>query len=88
MSDRLTGTVSARAALTGYINTPARLTGTLQIPTMASVERYEGEYTFTPTEEAQTIAIEQKLATADITIEAIPSNYGLITWDGTHITVS
>lgn len=51
-------------------------------------EPYEGEYVFTPTEDEQIIPINGKKAIQDITINPIPSNYGLITWDGTIITVS
>lgn len=53
-----------------------------------SVEVYDGDYEFTPTDEPQTIAIENKRATQNITINPIPSNYGLITWDGATLTVS
>ena len=88
MSERLTGAVSAAGTLVGSVNSTGRLRGTVQISTMASVERYEGECTFTPSEEAQIIDIQQKLATGNITIEPIPSNYGLITWDGTKLTIS
>ena len=62
--------------------------GTLTIPSAVGVEIYDGEYEFTPTEDTQTISIENKMATQDITINPIPSNYGLITWDGSTITVS
>lgn len=50
--------------------------------------RYEGAYTFTPTDSVQTIEIAELVATADITIEPIPDNYGLITWNGSTLTVS
>ncbi len=53
-----------------------------------TVDVYEGAYEFTPTDEPQTIAIENKRATQNITINPIPSNYGLITWDGATLTVS
>ena len=51
-------------------------------------EWYEGQYSFTPTNEAQTIEIEGKTAHQDIVIEKIPNNYGLITYNGSTITVS
>ena len=51
-------------------------------------EIYDGDYEFTPTLEEQTIMIADKTATADIIINPIPSNYGLITWNGSTITVS
>ena len=49
---------------------------------------YEGSYEFTPSAEEQTIAISGKKATQDITINPIPQNYGLITWNGSYLTVS
>jgi hypothetical protein len=51
-------------------------------------EEYEGEYAVTPTQVRQVLSTERKVMTGDITIEPIPSNYGLITWDGSSITVS
>ena len=49
---------------------------------------YTGEYTYTPSQEIQTIPIAQLTASDDITINPIPSNYGLITWNGSTLTVS
>ena len=51
-------------------------------------DEYEGPYEFTPSGETQTVEISLKTATQDITINPIPSNYGLITWDGSVLTVS
>ena len=49
---------------------------------------YQGEYQFTPTAEAQTIPTAGKTLTLDIVIDPIPENYGLITWNGSSLTVS
>lgn len=49
---------------------------------------YEGAYEFTPTTAAQTIPTEQRFLSENIIINPIPSNYGLITWDGHTMTVS
>ena len=49
---------------------------------------YEGSYDIVPSSEAQTIHIDGMRAAHDLIIEPIPSNYGLITWDGSTITVS
>ena len=51
-------------------------------------EIYHGEYTFTPTQSTQIVHIEGKTASKNITINPIPSNYGLITWNGLSLTVS
>ena len=49
---------------------------------------YTGRYTFTPSEETQTVSIQGKTASRDIIINPIPNNYGLITWNGAILTVS
>lgn len=51
-------------------------------------QAYEGEYTFVPTQEAQTIEIKNKVALDNITINPIPNNYGLIGWNGSVLTVT
>ena len=49
---------------------------------------YEGEYEFTPSSETQTIDIRNRVARRNITINPVPQNYGLITWNGSVLTVS
>ena len=49
---------------------------------------YEGETTFTPSSETQIIPTGHTVLLSDITINPIPSNYGLITWNGATLTVS
>lgn len=54
------------------------------------VERdpYTGSYTITPSNESQTLNTRGLRMTDDVVVEAIPSNYGLITWNGSFLTVS
>ena len=54
----------------------------------SDVDYYEGPYEYTPTQEEQTVTIQGLMATRNITINPIPSNYGLITWNGATLTVS
>ena len=49
---------------------------------------YEGAYTVTPSSETQTLSTAGMKMTGNVTVNPIPSNYGLITWDGSTITVS
>ena len=49
---------------------------------------YEGPYRATPTNADITVPVEGKTMLEDFVVEAIPSNYGLITWNGSTITVS
>lgn len=49
---------------------------------------YEGETTITPSSETQVLHTKNFRMTANVTVNPIPSNYGLITWNGSIITVS
>lgn len=49
---------------------------------------YSGEYTLTPTGETQIFNTEGLMMTRNITVNPIPSNYGLVTYDGSVITIS
>lgn len=51
-------------------------------------EIYTGETVVTPTQETQTLRTAQLLMPVDIVINPIPQNYGLITWNGSTLTVS
>lgn len=53
-----------------------------------TADEYDGPYDATPSSAAQTFAMGGKLATQDFTVQPIPSNYGLVTWDGAVLTVS
>lgn len=49
---------------------------------------YEGPYEVTPSRSAQTVHTSGKSLIGDITVNPIPSNYGLVTWNGSVLTVS
>lgn len=49
---------------------------------------YDGPMEITPTQETQTLNTTLKSLIGDIVINPIPSNYGLITWNGSTLTVS
>ena len=49
---------------------------------------YEGATVFTPSRYTQTAPTGGFFLQDDITIKPIPSNYGLITWNGSTLTVS
>ena len=54
------------------------------------VERdpYTGNYEVTPSSEEQILSTKNLRMTDDIVINPVPSNYGLVTWNGSVITVS
>ena len=55
---------------------------------VAPGETYQGPYTVTPNGRTQTLATRNLTLTGDITVNPIPQNYGLITWNGAFLTVS
>jgi len=85
---RISGSLHGTGRLSGALSGGGRLSGGISKPIMAQVEEYTGAYEFTPTRSTQVIEIANKKATADITINPIPKNYGLITWNGSVLTVS
>ena len=54
----------------------------------ANADEYGGPYEATPTAAAQTFATTGKLMVREFTVNPIPSNWGLITWNGLTLTVS
>ena len=84
----ITGTLSTPIRITGTLTGESKITGTLTIPSAILPPAYEGGYSFTPSDETQVAEVKEKWLTENITIEPIPSNYGLITYNGISITVS
>jgi hypothetical protein len=52
------------------------------------VQTYTGEYEVTPSSETQTLDTAGMRMSRAVTINPIPQNYGLITWNGSFLTVS
>ena len=49
---------------------------------------YDGPYTVTPSRQSQILNTANCVLLDNIVVNAIPSNYGLITWDGNTLTIS
>ncbi|MBQ9408591.1 MAG: hypothetical protein IJU28_04270 [Clostridia bacterium] len=56
--------------------------------TLVEGKNYKGAYTVTPNAETQVLSTNGLKMTDDVIINPIPSNYGLITYNGAVITVS
>lgn len=67
------------------VNLPVNVAASYQ---MREGEIYDGPYEFTPTQETQTVSTAEKLLLDNIVINPIPQNYGLVTYNGSIITVS
>lgn len=86
---KLTASFKPQTLSVSFAPAQAGISTSTQI-TRELVERdpYTGDYSITPSAEAQVIPTNGKRMTDDITINPIPTNYGLITWNGSNITVS
>lgn len=86
---RLKASFTPQTLTVSFNNTQANISTSSQI-TRDFVDRdpYMGAYEVTPSGETQTLETENKRMTGNVTINPIPNNYGLITWNGSIITVS
>lgn len=83
--------VSAAAQTIGIEAISEDLEAVIGLPIIREIsggEIYDGEYTITPTTADQTFPTYGKLMARDLVVEKIPNNYGLITWNGSTLTVS
>ena len=85
MDNQLIGTLSTSGQLSCSLSS-SPITGELTVA--GSIPPYSGDYTVTPSGEAQTIPCSGWLMAQDVTINPIPSNYGEISWNGITLTVS
>lgn len=53
-----------------------------------TADYYEGQYVITPSSEKQVFSTKYLTMADDFTVNPIPSNYGLITWNGSTLLVS
>lgn len=55
---------------------------------MTSDNPYDGPYIITPNRNTQVLNTMGYTMTADVVVNPIPSNYGLVTWNGSVLTIS
>lgn len=86
--DAISGRVSGSDGMQGRLESHGLLVGEVGFPKCIYPETYDGEYEVTPTREVQILATNDRYMDGNIKVNPIPSNYGLITWDGITLTVS
>lgn len=86
--DVLKGRILERVTIKGTLTDTVKMSGGLNIPEIIYPRAYSGSYSITPTNETQVLQTNETYLLNDITINPIPSNYGLITWNGSTLTVS
>ena len=84
----LSGTLSSSGQLSGFLSATQNITGLLTVPRYVLPPSYEGSYEVTPSSEEQVLNTDAFYMNGNIIINPIPNNYGLITWNGSVITVS
>ena len=86
---RLKASFTPQTLTVSFNNTKANISTSSQI-TRDFVDRdpYTGAYEVTPSSETQVLETNNLRMTDNVTINPIPNNYGLITWNGSIITVS
>lgn len=84
----LSGTLSSSGQLSGFLSAKQNITGLLTVPQYVTPPLYEGPYEVTPSNEEQVLNTDAFYMNGNITINPIPNNYGLITWNGSTLTVS
>ena len=83
------GEVSLLTEVDGEVHLLAEVEGEAGIVVdVGSYAIYDGPYSVTPGPEAQTLETANLAMAENITVAPIPSNYGLITWNGSYLTVS
>ena len=87
-AETLSFTLEGGGELSFEIEDTSGLSFDLDTPAQIGIDNYEGAYVITPTQETQTMNTQSLRMTQNVTINPIPSNYGLITWNGSKLTVS
>lgn len=87
ISEQLTGTVSAAGQLSGIVSNSGQLVGTVSINTSPQAAIMQPK-TVTPSEMQQIVKPDAGYGgLSSVTVDAIPSNYGKIIYDGIKILV-
>lgn len=84
----LTGTLTKAQTLSGLLSVAQGIEGQLTIPSAVLPPSYEGTVEVTPSTEEQRLETANFYMRDDIIVNPIPNNYGLITYNGSIITIS
>ena len=85
---RITLSVDDFAEATLAVDDDVGMNLALSDPYINGGRPYEGEYEVTPTQQTQVLETAGRILSQNVTINPIPSYYGLITWDGSKLKVS
>lgn len=83
---RIRGRVTPGRTITATLGQGRTITA--RFTSASRAPAYSGEYTVTPSGDRQTLDTANRTLNQVVVIEPIPSNYGLITWNGSTLMVS
>lgn len=81
-------TLSAVQTLTGTLSATGGMTGRLTVPRIISPDSYDGDYEVTPGETEQVLLTKDLMMLGNVTIGAIPANYGRVDYNGGYLRIS
>ena len=84
----LSGYINGQGSMGGALSGSIGITGDLDRNYTQTYDSYEGPYEVVPSRETQTLRTNRLLMLSNVTIAPIPSNYGLIEWNGSVLKVS
>ena len=84
----LEATLTEISTLHAALGNASEMSAALTIPPVRGGTSYSGRYEITPSTEEQVLPTSGKILSQDITVNPIPNNYGLVTWNGSHLMVS
>lgn len=79
--------VDYQVTMSAEQNISAPLALDIAVETTAG-HHYEGDYTVAPSASEQVLETSGLILDGNITVAPIPSNYGLVTWNGAYLTIS
>jgi len=84
------GELSLLSVMDGEMALTSLIDGELDKVLMVDLDhpRYPGPYEVTPTQGTQILETANLQLEENVIVNPIPSNYGLITWNGSYLTVS
>lgn len=85
--ERIAGDISVLDQIGAIVSDSETFTASLAIPEFIN-QFFDGDYSVTPSAETQVLQTKDLVMRQDLTINPIPNNYGLITWNGAYLTVS
>lgn len=85
---QVTASVTAGAQVAASVSSSAAVDVDIGTQVYRSQPLYTGAYEATPTQSTQVLSTAGYAMAADFVVNPIPSNYGLITYNGSTLTVS